>query len=504
MLKGMRFAMGERKYFWTIIMALMLLLAPVYTQRSQAVQAPYSDLCHFGVGLALGLSGYDLSILGVGGYLDWGTKRIVSVPANIQYFHVINVSDRAYPSMLRNLPGLIAKNPGATWIIGNEPDSEVRYQDHISTESYAARYYEMANLIRKHDPAARIAFGTIIQPSEIRITYLQKALDHMIKLAGGDRVKALGLIDIYSIHAFILNEEQLYNSQGQNISWGAGLPIGYDPSWGKPEVIRINAEANETWKTHDIEIFKRRVIRFREWMKSQGEQNKPLWITEYGSLFPSTGESYLYVSDQDAVAFMEKSFDFTLGTTDRNLGYPGDNYRLVQHLLWYSLNDYRWHFGGSFYDPVTRTQTLVGERFVSYNPPLSSVPLGQVDVYILPQAPKVTPGGLGSAPGTQNYRILVRAGNHISSDRLTGVQVDLYEGSRFLGSQKGNLPRCGGQAEFAFLDYNLLPGDVRTYRAVISVQPNNGTEINLANQDVTLPSVVMPPVSTLFLPSVRR
>ena len=498
--------MGARKNFRTILFAILslLMLMPLNAQRSQAKQPPVVDLCHFGIGLALGVSGYDLSILGVGGYLDWGVTRSKSVPENILYFYVLNVSNQAYPGVLKNLPALIAKNPGAFWIIGNEPDSEVNYQDHISAESYAARYYELASIIRQQDPEAHIGFGTIIQPSQIRITYLQKTLDAMVKLASGNRSKALGLIDVYTIHAFILNEEKLYNSKGQTINWGAGLPIGYEPSWGAPEVIRISAGVDESWKTHSIDIFKRRVIRFREWMKALGEQNKPLWITEYGSLFPSSGEGFLKVSDQDAVAFMEQTFNFVLGTKNKSLGYAGDADRLVQHLLWYSLNDYRWHFGGSLYDPNTRSRTFVGDRFISYNPSISIVPVGQVDVTILAQAPQVSPGGLGSAPGTHNYRIRVRAANLISSDRLTAVQVDLFEGSRWVGSTKGSLARCAGQAEFAIMDYNLTPGEQHTYRAVISLLPDNGVETNPANQDVTLPAVTLPFVKTIFLPAVWR
>lgn len=495
--------MGERKYFWILLIAILLLLLPSGAQRSQAGQVPVEGLCHFGIGAASGVGGYDLSTLGVGGYLDWGLSRNREVPDNIHYFNVLNVSDSAYAAQPASLPNRLAKTPGAFWIIGNEPDSEVRYQDHISAESYAARYYELASIIRQHDSTARIGFGPIIQPTQIRITYLQKVLDRLVKLAGS-RSKALGLIDVYTIHAFILNEEQIYNSSGQAVSWGAGLPIGYDSSWGAPEIIRINGEANETWKTHSIDIFKQRIIRFREWMKAQGEQNKPLWITEYGSLFPSTGGSYLYVSDQDTIAFMEQSFEFVLGTKDKKLGYAGDEDRLVQHLLWYSLNEVRWRFGGSLFDPANKTQTVVGERFVSYNPPISMVPFGQVDVMILPQAPLVTPGGLGSTPGAQNYRIAVRASNAISSDRQTAVQVDLYEGSRLIGSVKGNLPRCGGQGIFIFKDYNLFPGEQHTYRAVISLQPNNGVEINPDNQNVTLPPVIMPSARMIFLPTVRR
>lgn len=497
-------SMGERKKNGLVLLVVFLLLFHGGAQAKPTGKGNISGMCHFGIGAPYGVKGYDLSLLGVGGYLDWGRYRHSSVPDAIRYFSVLNVSDEAYQDLPQNLPAILARNPGGVWIIGNEPDSEVRYQDHISAETYGARYFALASFIRSYDPTALIGFGPIIQPSQIRITYLQKALDHMVRLAGGSRSTALGLIDVYAIHAFILNEEQLYDSSGRVLSWGAGLPIGYDPSWGAPEVIRIDAYANETWKTHDINIFKNRVIRFRQWMKAQGEQNKPLWITEYGSLFPSTGSSYLYVSDQDSIAFMEQTFEFTLGYRDPNLGYPGDENRLVQHLLWYSLNEDRDKFGGSLFDPLTRARTVVGDRFASYNPPAAIVPPGPVDIFVLPQAPQVLPAGMGSTPGALHYRIVVRASNAISSDRLTNVRVDLYDGSRHLGSVQGSLPRCSGQAEFAFTDFNRVPGEQVRYTAVITLLPNNGGEVNPGNNTITLPAVSMPGVKLLFLPAVRR
>jgi hypothetical protein len=485
-----------------LAIVLLTQLGPVNIQNASAASP---NLCHFGIAAPYGVSDYDLSTLGVGSYLDWSASRTSSVPANITYFHVLKVGDDVYATVSQNLDKLLTKYKGEIWIIGNEPDSEVRYQDHISAETYAERYFALATTIRNNDPAARIAFGTIIQPTKIRMAYIQKALDRLVQLNNGDKAKALGMIDIYSIHAFILNEAQMYEYDAQgniikNLTWGAGLPIGYQASWGQPEVIRIDGEVNETWKTYSFDLYKERIVRFRQWMKDNGEQNKELWVTEYGSLFPN----WLNVSDQTTATFMEQTFDYTLGHQDANLGYAGDHNRLVQQLVWYSLNEQRDLYGGSLYDPQTKQRTLVGDRFIGYNPSTAIEPLGDVDVAMVAKAPVVLPGGRGTQPDMNGYRILVRATNLISSDRRVEVQVDLYDEARFVGSSRGFLPRCGGEGEFMFTETDLAPGTDHNYRAVVSLIAGNGTEINPANQDVILPTTTMPDIQFLFLANIQK
>ncbi len=39
-------------------------------------------------------------------------------------------------------------------------------------EVYAARYYEIATTIRALDPSAKLVFGSIVQPTPIRLHYL--------------------------------------------------------------------------------------------------------------------------------------------------------------------------------------------------------------------------------------------------------------------------------------------------------------------------------------------
>jgi hypothetical protein len=388
--------------------------------------------------------------------VDWGANRNPSIPANVDYFRVLYVNNTSFLTNLARLPGLLAKNPGAVWIIGNEPDSEVTYQDHITAEIYGERFYDLATMIRQDDPTATIAFGPVIQPTPIRMYYLTKALNRVAQLAGGV-AQAHALIDVYTIHGFILNEAQLYDANGKSLSLGAGLPVGYDPAtWPAPELI--HPEWGETWKIFDINIFKSRLIGFRQWMKDQGDQNKPLWITEFGVLFPPMGNPYLYVSDPDTANYMAQTYDLMLGYKDPTLGYPADDNCLVQKWTWFSLNDRRTVFGGTLYDPANNHSTVVGDRFAQYDPPLSAVPVTNPTVYVVPNNLTATPISNSTLPGRVNYKVSLRIGNQVSSDRRTGVMANLYEGSTLIGSVSTEIPRCSGNVQVEYLMRDMLPG----------------------------------------------
>ena len=79
------------------------------------------------------------------------------------------------------------------------------------------------------------------------------------------------------------------------------MPPGFE--WDHGDEIEIKDYAD----TYSIEIFQQRVNAMRDWMADIGERNKPLWITEYGSLFPPIdppgGPDYENVSDEDTAAY---------------------------------------------------------------------------------------------------------------------------------------------------------------------------------------------------------
>lgn len=343
----------------------------------------------FGVVAPLGVGGYEAQLddLKAGAYLDFGRSLSPARPGGIEYIQVLRVRDDVYPDVLSELAGLVTANPGAYWEIGNEPDTTYENQDNVTPETYAERFFAIATQIRGLDSSARIGFGTVVQATPIRLRYLERAWQRLIALAESQSA-ASGLIDFWNVHAFILNEWP-----GE---WGTGVPPGFicegagrGRCWDdfQGPTFDCDADPGQCWlpvhytaypfnETHDNAIFEARVVALRQWMKGIGEQDKPLWITEYGSLFPTIdppgGPDLVNVSDSETIGFMTESFDYLLTTTDPDLGCPSDGNRLVQRWFWYSLNDHRYTFGGTLYDPDnSKARTAVGTAWINYvDPPV--------------------------------------------------------------------------------------------------------------------------------------
>ncbi len=333
-------------------------------------KAPVSN-CRFGVAALPKNSTYnaDLVQLKIGGLVDWTNDPSRTLPMDVTFLRVISVKDPVSGTFdIAQAAAAAAANanayPSSYWQVGNEPDTtycnrDGVCQDNITAEQYADRYYAIATAIRAADPYAKIGFGSIVQPTPIRLYYLNLAWERL-KVKAGSAAAASALIDFWSIHSFILNEVP--------DDWGTGVPKGYQPSWGTPVHITNFSD------TYNINKFIERIRAMRQWMKDRGQQNKALWITEYGSLFPSESLppplNYETVSQQNTANYMKATFDYLYYTTDTNLGMPGDDYHLAQRWFWYSLNDDLTNYGGSLYDPRNGTLTLVGQTFKAYTAPL--------------------------------------------------------------------------------------------------------------------------------------
>jgi len=200
----------------------------------------------------------------------------------------------------------LAANPGATWLLGNEPDVVV--QDNTTPQRYAELYHELYMYIKERDPEARIAIAGVSQPTPLRRAYLDIVLDTYEEKYGQPMP-----IDVWNVHAFILREEE-----GE---WGIGIPPGMDDD------LAMHYEISD----HDnLEIFVQNLTDFREWMAQRGYGDRPLLVSEFGFLMP-----YDYgFSPEDAVAFLKGSFEFLLTARNDN-GFAPDGGRLVQWWLWF-------------------------------------------------------------------------------------------------------------------------------------------------------------------------
>jgi hypothetical protein len=399
-----------------LLLAGIILVDPNVIQRDvRTVRAAAIDtVCRFGMTSPLGSVGYDIASLGVGAYLDWGAAGDPVLPAGVEYIRVLRVRDDLYGQTLANLTTWIQAHPGSVWVVGNEPDTTYGNQDALLPEAYADRFYELAQIIRAQDPSARTAFGSIVQPTPIRMRYLDRAWARLADQAGS-YYAASKLIDIWSIHSFILNEDK--------DSWGTSIPPGFENDYADAVIITDFSD------TYSIEIFQERLIAFRSWLAGKGEREKPLWITEYGSLFPPEdppgGPNYVNVSDENTATFMLATFDFLLSASNTQTGQPADDNQLVQRWFWYSLNEHRYKFGGSIFNPdypnFGPQITWVGKKYIEYQTSNLTPP----DLF--PAGLIIAPISFNPDRTLVNYRLDLTIDNSLFSD-ATCAQVWIYDG----------------------------------------------------------------------------
>jgi hypothetical protein len=121
-------------------------------------------------------------------------------------------------------------------------------------------------------------------------------------------------IDIWNIHGFVLQEKSctVYPSE----CTGAEIPAGLTETLGVTYPDLYAAARNFIAVENNIQDL-------RLWMKNHGQQNKPLYVSEYGVLFV-----YNTTDQQVRDSFMYPSFDYFLNTISTTIGYPADGYRL--------------------------------------------------------------------------------------------------------------------------------------------------------------------------------
>lgn len=248
--------------------------------------------------------------LGAQWYFDWTTKASRR-SRQLEYWQTIRVNQNGYSPSREKIEMIAKKYSGYTWIIGNEPDNVL--QDNTSPERYAQIYHELYKLIKSKDRRAKIAIAGVSQPTPARLEYLNEVLESYEQLYN-EKLP----VDWWNVHAYVLREE--------NNSWGAGLPVG---------VSKEPGELYDIEQHGDIFIFQENLIHFRKWMKENGYQNTPLVVTEYGILLSEEfGYSQEFISN-----YLKQTSEWLLNYQDEEIGFPEDNYRLVQKFAWFSLSD---------------------------------------------------------------------------------------------------------------------------------------------------------------------
>lgn len=324
--------------------------ATAVPQPAPGVAVEPSELrSRLGVGVPLEVTEFTFGAehartLGLGWYLDWHVDSAPVQTEGLEFAQMVRVRGDNYFPARSEIIEAIAANPGALWLIGNEPD--VMWQDNTTPVQYAARYHELYTLIKTLDPSAQIAIGAVTQITPLRLQYIEDVLAAYEALVGTPMP-----VDVWNIHAFILREERE--------SWGVSIPPGFDVDQG----ILWEIEDHDS-----IELFQQQIVDFRRWMDRNGQRNKPLIVSEYGILMPPE-----YGFPPEAVAdFMLETFDYLLNARDEEIGYPDDDNRLVQKLAWYSLSDTVYPTG-NLLDPVTGELTVIGQAFAEYAAGLDAV-----------------------------------------------------------------------------------------------------------------------------------
>ena len=473
------------------VAALIVLAGIASAQSTSSAQA--EPLCRFGVNHAGAgeLTSFGLAALRAGRFIDYRADTPAR-PSGMEQLRMVrlsqpNKSSTNYNSNpnIASLVALVQANPGEIWLIGNEPD-RIIYQDDLTPEAYARAYHELRQAIKAADPTAVVVAGNIVQVSPIRLRYLD-----LVVAAHRDAYGQAMEVDAWGIHAFILNE--------QAGNWGADIPRGVSATEGWVLTTAQNA---------DFSLVQQPILDFRTWMASNGYQNQPLYVTEYGVLMPD-GYGYGPFSPAEVSEYMRRTFDYMLTAVDSRLGYPADDYRLVQHFSWYSINDkiklvngFFEGFNGYLFDPDLGNQrSPMGDAYADYAAALESqTDLLVSDVQFDPAIPLA-----GGEPVTITIQVKVgNAGNTITPQNYT---LRLYNGDPNNGGQllsggefAGAMAGCGRSRIYTYIWPNVQPGD---YDLFAVASPGAGvTDVKLSNNQ--LQRKLFFATDLVYLPSVHR
>jgi len=306
---------------------------------------PWSGKARYGFGVCVNpVEQYNLSRLHADWYVVYPGFDADPPPLlDLEFVQIIRLRDeRGYNPPSQEEVELYAKTqPGTLWLIGNEPED--LYQDCQTPAQYAQIYHHWYNIIKAADPSAKIAIGGVVQATPLRMRWLDLVLQ-AYERRYGSKIP----VDVWNVHGFILQEKA--------DDWGCHIPCGLSATEGM--LYDIDDHDNMT-------IFKEQIVRFRRWMRDNGERNKPLIVSEYGIL-AGVGSGY---DEARVKRFMIATFDYFTNTRNPTLGYPADGNRMVQAWNWFSL-DWKDLWGhksyGHLFDPDTKVITPLGLAYGNY------------------------------------------------------------------------------------------------------------------------------------------
>ncbi|MBI5652666.1 MAG: hypothetical protein HZC40_19810 [Chloroflexi bacterium] len=229
---------------------------------------------------------------------------------------------------IAQIQAIASGRPGMMWIIGNEMEridwgglgGVCGHQDEMLPEMYAQVYHDVYTAIKVVDGSAQVSMGALVQPSPLRIKYLDRVWAEYTRLYGVTMP-----VDIWNIHVYVYNE--------QKNSWGADIPAGLTETVGSLYQIRDNKDFTKAAPM---------IENWRTWMKNNGQQNKPLMTPEYGVAMPEWVQdppgTVTFSPAQIRDSYMYPSFNYFLNQINSSIGFPADGNRLIQRWAWWSID----------------------------------------------------------------------------------------------------------------------------------------------------------------------
>ena len=374
--------MQRKQYYFTTIGIILTLLTALAGFRKVTVAEEFTNISNpeqSAVGTALANCRYGatplgseqlakVGELGAGWFLNFGVSA--SVPAtgnNAQFVPIIFVREAKtngefngtwYLGGNTSITGTAAKSyvqdrvallpPNTLWLVGNEIDRLT--QGEITPAIYAAAYHDIYNWIKEVAPAAQVAISGLVEVTPLRLVYLD-----MIWEAYLAQFHEPMPVDVWNMHLYAIPEVA-----ADGVTPGAAsIPVGVDLSQttavpkraSNGNISQCSNSDVYCYAEHDnMAVFAEQVVMMRQWMKSKGQQQKPLIISEYSILWQyldTTGDGnadYLqdeygqFFTPQRVASFMQNSFNYLENAKDPNLGYALDGNRLVQQWMWFAIH----------------------------------------------------------------------------------------------------------------------------------------------------------------------
>jgi len=345
-----------------LLLLFWVMMATPTVAHAQSCPAFPNPQARFGYNVARDngrtIDDYTVAPLNGHWYLDYFTQATPSYPAGMRYAQMIRPGLWHSAAMTATVEAAIANNPEALWIIGNEPDRDK--QDGMTPATYATFYHDAYHFVKERAPQSHVAIAGVVQSTPLRRRYLD-----MVLAAYQNQYGTSLPVDIWTIHAFILAENNI---------WGASIPPGLSD-------FADEGMQYSVWDHDSQTIFQDNILAFRQWMADNGYRDKALIITEYGILLPDIAFPYAKVRE-----FMLASFDYFLNATDDTVGYPADNNHLVQSWSWFSLNypsydpDTQLGLNGNLMEPTSGLLLELGRDYGTYVAALQSANRLRLDI----------------------------------------------------------------------------------------------------------------------------